>query len=187
LNAIAAECFRIGNTRGAFGPGMTISEITAAESALGISFAVDHRDLLQLGVPIKGPDWREPESAEIAQWLEAPTEGALFDVRTNGLWLASWGHRPADEASAESIAVNKIADWPRMVPLWHHRFIRGGAPSGEPVFSIIQTDCVFYGENLADWARVEFGEAGLRTPTDLMGDPLLPWSAFAFGTENEHL
>jgi hypothetical protein len=110
VNAIAAECYRIGNARGAFAQGMTISEIDAAESALGILFAVDHRDLLLLGVPIDGPDWRNPESAEVAKSLSAPAEGALHDVRINALWPASWGRRPADELSAESIAAIKIAE-----------------------------------------------------------------------------
>jgi hypothetical protein len=187
VNAIAAECYRIGNARGEFGPGMTVSEIDAAESALGISFAVDHRDLLLLGVPIAGPDWRHPESAEVAKSLSAPTEGALFDVRMNTLWPTSWGPRPADELSAESIAAIKIAEWPRMVPLWRHRCTRAGAPSGDPVFSIMQTDCVLYGENLADWARIEFGEGGVRTPAGFAWDSLLPWSAFAYGMENTDL
>jgi hypothetical protein len=187
VNAIAAECYRIGNARGAFAQGMTISEIDAAESALGILFAVDHRDLLLLGVPIDGPDWRNPESAEVAKSLSAPAEGALHDVRINALWPASWGRRPADELSAESIAAIKIAEWPRMVPFWRHRHIRAGAPSGEPVFSIMQTDCVLYGENLADWSRIEFGEGGVRTPAESAWDSLLPWSAFAYGMENKDL
>jgi hypothetical protein len=187
VNEIAAECYRIGNARGEFGPGMTVSEIDAAQYALGFSFAVDHRDLLLLGVPIASPDWRDPTSAEVTNSLNEPSEGALFDVRINAMWLASWGPRPEDETGAEAVAAAKIAEWPRMVPFWGHRCIRAGAPTGEPVYSIVQTDCVFYGDNLADWARIEFGAAGFRQPAERPWDSLLPWSAFACGIDDREL
>jgi hypothetical protein len=56
---------------------------------------------------------------------------------------------------------------PRLIPLIAHRYIPD-APheAGNPVFSVMQADTIYYGADLADYFRREFA----ARPTDL--DPV---------------
>lgn len=163
-------------------PGLTDAELEAAERRHDITFGVDHRALLKLGVPTASPDWRDPDDPKLER-LEWPVQGVLFDVEENSYWPSSWGDKPTDMADALEIAAHHIAIWPRMIPLWGPRFTPSGAGPGAPVFSIIQSDCIFYGDDLVHWAELEF--LGKPHDTALAWDTLLPWSAFAFGRNDQ--
>lgn len=159
-------------------PGMTDTELEGAEQRFGFTFGVDHRALLQIGVPVNSPDWRDPDDPRLER-VDWPVDGMLFDVEHNGYWAPSWGDRPASSHDALEISAHQLATWPRMIPLWGARFTPSGAAAGAPVFSIIQNDIIFYGDDLVHWAELEF--LGEPHDTKLAWDTLLPWSAFAFG------
>lgn len=82
--------------------GMTGTELDCAEAIYGIRFAADHRLLLSAGVPVGDgwPNWRDAEHGELRRRLDAPVQGALFDVEHNGFWHVGWGRAP--EAVGES-------------------------------------------------------------------------------------
>lgn len=162
-------------------PGLTDEEIEAAERAFDFVFGEDHRALLRLGVPVGSPNWRDPSDPELLKRMEAPLFGALLDVDHNTFWPASWGARPDDPEDAQKIAAHHVASWPRMIPVHGHRYTAAGASTGAPVFSIVQTDAIFYGDDLVHWASIEF--LGEKHSTSLAWDALLPWSAFAFGID----
>jgi hypothetical protein len=142
-------------------PGLTASELRS----LGISFNPDHRVLLTCGVPVGAgwPDWRSPS---VLSSLSAPVDGILFDVTENAFWLPSWGIRPSTPSRALSLARSHLAAAPVLVPVYKHRYAPALPASGLPVFSVVQTDVVVYGVDLADYLHAEFGvgSPSSRTP-----------------------
>lgn len=169
-------------------PGLTSAELAATEDRFGFCFSPDHRGFLSLAVPRGGRwiDWRGDDAA-LEHALSWPREGALFDVRENGFWPASWGDAPTDIDERVGVARERIRHWPTLVPVYGHRYLPASpAGPGVPVFSVWQTDVIFYGRDLLDYVQREFGDRTDRRSlegTDPYGVP--PWSLFAYGLDDE--
>ena len=90
--------------------------------------------------------------------LERPYAGLVFDVEHAGLWWPESGDRRGEARDRADILRKVVDDAPRLVPLVGHRYIPA-APSepGNPVFSIHQSDILYYGANLADYIERAFG------------------------------
>lgn len=169
-------------------PGLSSDELAAVERRYGIRFGPDHRQLLLRAVPVgeRWVDWRGAPEERIAEQLAWPIDGALFDVRHNAFWAASWGPRADVEADAIRVAREHLERWPRLLPLYGHRYLPA-APSGTgaPVFSVHQTDVIYYGANLLDYLKREFGgqrEIGAPITVDVP-----PWSLLAMSYDGADL
>ena len=176
------------------GPGLTDAEFARIERDYGFEFADDHRAFLAAGLPLKTPapyerrnpwpDWRDGDPGDLRKRLDAPVEGALFDVQYNDLWHPSWGQRPADMSTALSTARRHLARAPKMIPVWGHRYLPAGRGTyGHPVLSIHQTDILMFGTDLAEYIAIEFLRRSmipdLTTPPDWTPPPMVPfWSDF---------
>jgi hypothetical protein len=149
-----------------FDRGLTDREVQATEARFGFRFPEDLRALLQIALP-KGrgfPDWRSGNESFLGEWLATPREGVLFDIEHNGFWLEEWGEPPGTLDEAKGIASRLIAQAPRLVPVYVHRMIPDDPhDAGNPVFSVHQTDIIYYGFDLADYLRHEF-RLGEREP-----------------------
>jgi len=139
--------------------GLSDSEIEAIEAEFALTFSPDHRSLLAAAVPLGESwlNWHERERDKVAYALGWPADGALFDVSNNAFWPLSWGSRPDDEGAALDIASKRMAQVPTLVPLYGHRYMPAApAPTSSPVFSVHQTDVIYYGANLLSYLRCEF-------------------------------
>ncbi|MFF9199167.1 hypothetical protein ACF09L_28570 [Streptomyces sp. NPDC014779] len=149
-----------GTLRAEIGPGLSEAEFDAIEARFGFTFAADHRVFLAAGLPhgsSRWPDWRHGDPGELAERLARPVEGVLFDVEHNGFWHPLWPARPAETSEALHVATGELASVPRLVPVYGHRYLPGGAGEyGHPVLSVVQTDVIVYGNDLADYLRHEF-------------------------------
>lgn len=142
-----------------FEAGLTDTEVEAAEAQYGFRFPPDLRAFLQVGLPRgdRFPDWRDGNEAALQGWLDLPRLGILFDIEHNGFWLDEWGPRPLSLAEAQRVASALVAAAPRLIPVYIHRMM----PSephlpGNPVFSVHQTDIIYYGVDLRDYLIREF-------------------------------
>jgi hypothetical protein len=147
-------------------PGLTEAELAAVEQEFGFSFADDHRAFLAESLPTgRGwPDWRDGDRDQLREKLAMPVEGVLFDVAENGFWYEGWGPRPAETADAVAVARRLLMTVPRLVPVYGHRYLPAGrGTAGHPVLSVMQTDIIVYGADLAAYLRHEFGGEPLRT------------------------
>ncbi|WP_041843087.1 hypothetical protein [Actinoplanes friuliensis] len=141
-------------------PGLTDEEADAVEKEFGFSFADDHRAFLAAGLPVgRGwPDWRDGDRDQLRDKLAEPVEGVLFDVAENGFWYEGWGPQPQSTADALTMARPLLLIAPRLVPVYSHRYLPAGhGTSGHPVLSVMQTDIISYGANLATYFQAEFG------------------------------
>gem|GEM_PF-517340 len=185
---LAAASLAVLRERGvSLADGLTAEELAGIERRLGFAFGPDHAALLGLAVPVGDAwvDWRGPEE-ELRERLAWPVDGLLFDVEHNGFWAGSWGPRPGAAAEAVEEARRHLLRWPKLVPLFAHRYLPAApAPSGSPVFSIYQADVVYYGADLHDYVLRELGGRG-----GAVGDvahPVEPWSSLAMGLEDRDL
>jgi hypothetical protein len=155
-------------------PGLTDAEFDRIEREFGFEFAADHRAFLAMGLPVSvpyedqpdvlrtwrepWPDWRNGDRDALRSRLNWPVDGVLFDVENNEFWHDSWGSCPNDGCDALRLAREALAEVPVLVPVFGHRFLPAGSENwGHPVLSVWQTDIIYYGADLADWVRREFG------------------------------
>jgi hypothetical protein len=139
-----------------FEAGLTDSEVVAAESRFSFRFPPDMRAFLQAGLPCNDdfPDWRDGDEARLHEWLDLPRRGILFDIEHNGFWLKEWGQRPQQVDEAIRIASELVASTPKLIPVYKHRMIPSEPHlAGNPVFSVHQTDIIYYGLDLRDYLR----------------------------------
>jgi hypothetical protein len=137
-------------------PGYTQGELDGAQERFDLRFPPDLVDLLRERRFPRGWDWTQDDE-QIRIMLGRPLDGILFDVENNGLWWPEWGDRPQGTAARAEIVADVIADAPKLIPLFSHRFIpeEPHAP-GNPVFSVYQSDIIYYGSNLQNYIENEF-------------------------------
>ncbi|MCA1727320.1 MAG: SMI1/KNR4 family protein [Actinobacteria bacterium] len=123
-------------------------------------FPDDLRRLLAAFVPRgdRFPDWRGPID-QVRVTMEEPLRGlAEFAVEHNGFWLEDWGRKPSDLADAQNLARERLREWPRLIPIYAHRYLPATpSEAGNPVLSIVGADAIWYGNDLPDYLEAEFG------------------------------
>jgi hypothetical protein len=162
--------------------GMAPAQLDAIEHALGFQLPPDFRFLLE---NLRDPGevffpWSRFDKAEYDPSIEWVFDGIAGSIERNNLWLRRWGERPHTLADAIRIARADFAHWPKLLPLYGHRYLAAEPPlAGNPVFSIMGTDIIHCGSDLAHYLLEEFvpGEdwsANTQNPRHI---PI--WSAFA--------
>ena len=139
--------------------GLSSGELDHAEKRFGFQFPPDLADLLREGLPAGSgyPRWRDPDAALETQ-LAWPLEGLLFDVEHSTFWVPEWGPRPSDTSAAKAIASAAIKEAPTLVPVCGHRYVPAEpSDAGNPVFSVYQSDIIYYGHDLASYFEAELG------------------------------
>lgn len=169
--------------------GLTSDEIRAVEEKFGFEFSPDHREILAAVQPVgdRWWNWKTDSAEKLQSSLDWPRDGVLFDVENSDFWAPSWGARPDDVAARLSTATTHIELWPVLVPIYGHRYMPAApAGPGAPVFSVYQTDVIFYGHDLYDYLRHELKVANHDETRD-QNDPTIcpPWSLLAFGRDED--
>jgi len=142
-----------------FAPGLTDIEIEDTQLRFGFRFPPDLRAFLQTALPLgdRFPDWRNGDVSGLEEWLDLPRRGIAFDIESNGFWLDEWGPRPATLEAALEISDGLIAAAPKLIPIYLHRMMPAEPHlPGNPIFSVHQTDIIYYGMDLRDYLIREF-------------------------------
>lgn len=166
--------------------GLSDAEVGDTESRFGFRFPPDLRQLLQTALPIgdRFPDWRSGNKSELDEWLDLPRTGILFDVEHNSFWLHEWGERPANLSDALDLASEQVRAAPTLIPMYAHRMMPDEPElPGNPVFSVHQTDIVYYGFDLLDYLRHEF-DLSERDPWPDEVRAIRFWDLGRFGEES---
>jgi hypothetical protein len=140
--------------------GMTEEEFSRVERQFGFRFPPDLRTFLAAGLPVSRGwvDWRRIDEAAIRGRLDWPLEGICFDIEHNRFWLQEWGERPSKLEAAFDVARRAVRAAPVLIPICGHRYIPvEPCEEGNPIFSIYQTDIIYYGADLMDYLHNEFG------------------------------
>jgi len=157
-----------------FDVGLNDQEFEAIEKLYDLKFPPDLRAFLAMGLPISHSfyNWRdlsEKNLADTKHMLERPLLGILFDIEENNFWWDNWGPRPKQVDEAKEICRIEFAKAPKLVPILSHRYIPSEPfEEGNPVFSIHQTDIIYYGCDLSDYFSHEFHlESFQKSPSPL--------------------
>jgi hypothetical protein len=145
--------------RVAFEDGLSEEELVRIERRFRFTFPPDLRAMLSVALPVSPgfPDWRSEEPEELERTLDWPADGVCFDITNSDFWFDGWGERPFDTDEACQLARERIADAPMLIPVYRHHYIPDQpALEGNPVFSVYQTDVIYYGRNLPDYLEREF-------------------------------
>lgn len=148
-------------------PGLTDAEVAAVESRYDFVFPPDLRSLLQAFVPVGRNfyDWRRgirvgidnEVTSRIEYWLEMPFD-RMAEWLVDERWPEDWGPMPATTADALALARKRVAGAPRLIPIFSHRYMPDSpCEAGNPVYSTVQTDTIYYGYDLTDYLSKEFG------------------------------
>jgi hypothetical protein len=136
-------------------PGYSQSELNRAQERFALTFPPDLVALFRERRPKNGHDWND--EAAIRNMLAWPFEGLLFDVEHNLLWWPEWGERPEDPTARAEVLREVVARAPKLIPLFSHRYLpETPSESGNPVFSVYQSDVIYYGSDLRDYFVREF-------------------------------
>lgn len=142
-----------------FNSGLTETEILDAENIYHFKFPPDLKEFLRFALPISTGwiNWRDLNSDDIKSAFNWIFEGICFDIENNGFWLNEWDEKPQSLKEAFSIAKQKIDEAPKLIPIFGHRYIPA-VPNerNNPVFSVHQTDIIYYGSNLWNYFENEF-------------------------------
>jgi hypothetical protein len=143
-------------------PGLSSKEIAVVESRFGMQFPPDYRALLMDALPISGDfvDWRHGDPIAIQRQFAWPYEGICFDIEHSDFWLPEWGPRPTSLTDAFAIAAQAVQQAPVLIPICGHRYIPATpSESGNPIFSVYQTDIIYYGRDLLEYLENELSRA----------------------------
>ena len=147
-----------------FEHGLSDEEVQQIENKFNLKFPPDLRDFLQTELPISNDfvNWRlglksEGEAINISKKIAWPFDGMAFDIEHNAFWLEEWGAKSDDTDKNISSARNYYKTYPKMIPIRSHRYIANKPfKAGNPVFSIYQTDIIYYGYALSNYLAHEF-------------------------------
>lgn len=147
--------------------GLTSEEVELVQQKFGLIFPLDLRQLLQRALPASPGfcNWRHAlQSQKVADSifarLNSPLEGIQFDIKNNGFWVAGWGRKPATTTEQFAVANQQLSTYPQLIPIYSHRYIPSQPNiEGNPVFSVYQTDIIYYGYDLPSYLANEFGFA----------------------------
>lgn len=134
--------------------GYSQAELEGIQDTWKLRFPPDLIELLSKNRPLRpgGFDWLVASAKDIKRMLDWPYEGFLFDVRENELWWPEWGSKPKSAAAEAKQLAEVFAKAPKLIPLDGHRYLpETPFERGNPVFSVHQSDVIYYGADLDDW------------------------------------
>ena len=103
-------------------------------------------------------DWLTTREEQIQARLDWPFESFLFDVEHDQLWWPEWGAKSESAHERRARLTTVFAEAPKLIPLFGHRYLPADpCEAGNPVFSVYQSDVIYYGTDLEDWLRREIG------------------------------
>lgn len=147
-----------------FAPGLSDEEIDNIQEIFQINFPPDLKIFLQIALPISDGfvKWRDgltsiDSKQKIISVLKWPLNGILFDVENNEFWMEGWGDRPDSFSTREKVVKQNYIKYPKLIPIYLHRYIScEPLEFDNPVFSVYQTDVIYYGFNISDYFAREF-------------------------------
>lgn len=147
-----------------FEHGLSDAEVQQIENKFNLRFPPDLQYFLQKELPISNGfvNWRlglqsKIEAMDIRKRIDWPFSGIVFDIEHNAFWMEEWGEKSNDLNENIMVAEIYYETYPKMIPIYSHRYIPSEPhKTGNPVFSIYQTDIIYYGYDLAHYLANEF-------------------------------
>ena len=134
------------------------SKINSPTKTLATMYVKEHKQYMELKESPSFMNWLTDDDTvkERLDWL---WEGISFDAKHTGLWPSSWGHKPAEYESMKAEVRSIMQGAPQLIPLFGHRYLLAEpCESGNPVFSVWQSDIVVFSASLRDLLLLDFAD-----------------------------
>lgn len=145
-----------------FEKGLTIDEVVQIEKIYEIVFPMSLRDFLMTTLPVsKGfYNWRNREQGNVEYIKNIISQPIRYitDMPEEVYWCEDWGVEPDNEDDFKSEVKKRLKIAPKLIPIFSHRYMPMIPSKNPPVISVHGVDIIYYGENIEDYFRVEFGE-----------------------------
>lgn len=146
--------------------GLADAEVAALEMRFGVRFPASHRLFLTslhattparrctafIGNVLHATErpgfyhWQRDEDA-IHHAMDKVVNGLIVGVEQHGLWLGTWGTRPATAADRSAHIAELVAAAPRLIPMIGHRYVLADVEPST-VLSVHRSDILVYGSDL---------------------------------------
>ncbi len=163
-----------------FEKGLTFNKLMQIEKIYNISFPISLKEFLMIAVPIsKGfynwADITDNNINFIKQAINKPNLN-IFEMAKDIYWSDNWGEIPINENSIVDEIRKQLNKAPKLLPIYAHRYMPIIQDNNPPIISIHNIDIIYYGENLKDYFKIEFGEKK-QTEIDFKNVKYIPfWS-----------
>lgn len=161
---------------------MSDDQVLTAEQTFGVKFPKPMKYALNVGLPSKCYNWGDLSNKNIDKINEAlgwPLEGLIFDVEFNNFWLDTWGKKPSSLEDAINITKEQFLKVPKLIPIFSHRYIPQEPDDWYlPIFSVYQTDIIYYGANICLYLSTEFAHLEYEQAIEDVQLHIPFWSCF---------
>lgn len=143
-----------------FEKGLCDKEISEIEKRYEIVFPKIMKILYKKALPISEGfyNWRNIDAENIAKIksvMEKPILGIVEGIEEID-WCEKWGEKPSNLEERKKNIKNMALEAPKLIPIYHHRYIASLECEKNPVFSFMGTDVIYYGKDLIDYFMLEF-------------------------------
>ncbi|MCD8089238.1 MAG: SMI1/KNR4 family protein [Clostridiales bacterium] len=143
-----------------FDRGITESEFIRIENIYNITFPEELKEFYSCGLPVsKGfYNWRNFEVGninkirKIIRQFKADITEAAGEVE----WQSKWGREPDSAKERRAVITEMAENAPELIPVYGSRAAAEVNIKNTPVFSVVGTDVIYYGKNIADYFEREF-------------------------------
>ena len=145
-----------------FETGLTADEFEQIRNVYDIEFPTPLQDFLGNILPVsKGfYNWRNFNKSNvefIKACMKHPVEFICNQTHEVD-WCDEWGVEPDDEKIRDDEIKKKALKAPTLIPIYLHRYMPLGHFNSYPILSIHGIDVIYYGKDLEDYIRNEFGD-----------------------------
>ena len=145
-----------------FEEGLTSDELLQIEKIYQIKFPGSLREFLMTAVPISRGfyNWRNIQDNNI-QFIKKIINKPLLNIYNMAeevYWCDDWGGKPEDREKMVEEVRARLKEAPKLLPIYTHRYIPIVLDENPPVISIHGVDIIYYGQNLKDYFKIEFGK-----------------------------
>ena len=139
-------------------PGLTEEEFLKIEEIYGITFPADLHMIYENFIPIsKKPrsfyNWHDFSPQNIAHIKKKIFRAYKYFIPYMRPFYKMSLHKDMDQLTDEAL----ILTLPQLIPIYGHRFMPASPEdAGNPVFSIVGTDMIYYGSDIFNYFDLEF-------------------------------
>jgi hypothetical protein len=144
-----------------FAEGLSEQEIIKIKQEYNIEFPKELREFYSTALPVsKGfYNWRDfkPSNVQYIKGVIDRPFNDIYELAEEVFWCDEWGDEP-NESERANVVREMLKKAPGLIPIYLHRYIPTINLEPTPVFSIHDTDIIYYGENLESYFEIEFGD-----------------------------
>lgn len=142
--------------------GLTIDELKRIKDIYQFEFPNSLKEFLMTALPVSNGfyNWRDFSDDNvdyIKRAIERP-KSDIYNMAEEVYWCDDWGEEPDNERIIAEEVRKRLAKAPKLIPLYGHRYMPIILNNNPPIISIHGVDIIYYGKNVEDYFKVEFGE-----------------------------